>query len=343
LSTDRQQPAAVGAGSPATPGAPPPPATSLSSHARAWIARYGVLIIFVATFATFSLLKPDSFFTVVTMKAILRDSIPLMIIALGVTVVLVMNEFDLSAAGLISLSATVVIVLISTEFEGINYVLAIVLTLLIGAGLGTFNGLLVSYVRLPSFIITIAMSTVYAGLALLLVDSKSVFEGIDPSYVKIATGTFLGFSNQVFIGLVIVILMHVFMRMTETGRYMYATGGNPEAARLSGVRVQFLKAAGFAIVGLAAAVTAILLTSQAGADNPNTGSGDLLPAYAAAYLGSTMFGRGLFTPLGTALGALYLQVVGTGLLILNFSGPLVQIIQGGILALAVLVSRFART
>jgi ribose transport system permease protein len=341
LSTDRRQLAGIGGGSPATPGAPPE-STSLSSHARTWIARYGVLIVFVATFATFSLLKPDSFFTGVTMKAILRDSIPLMIIALGVTVVLVMNEFDLSAAGLISLSATVVIVLISTEFQGINYILAIILTLLVGAGLGTFNGLMVAYVRLPSFIITIAMSTVYAGLALLLVDSKSVFEGITPSYVKIATGTFLGFSTQVFIGLAIVILMHVFMRMTETGRYMYAIGGNPEAARLSGVRVKFLKAGGFAMVGLAAAVTAILLTSQAGADNPNTGSGDLLPAYAAAYLGSTMFGRGLFTPLGTALGALYLQVVGTGLLILNFSGPLVQIIQGGILAVAVLASRFAR-
>ena len=329
--------------SPAAASAEASKSPSMSSHARTWVARYGVLIIFVATFATFSLLKPDSFFTGVTMKAILRDSIPLMVIALGVTVVLVMNEFDLSAAGLISIAATVVIVLISTEFEGMNYVLAIILTLLMGAGLGTFNGVLVSYVRLPSFIITIAMSTVYAGLALLLVDSKSVFEGIDPSYVKIASGTFLGFSNQVFIGLVIVLLMHVFLRMTETGRYMYATGGNPEAARLSGVRVQLLKTLGFTIVGVAAAITAILLTSQAGADNPNTGSGLLLPAYAAAYLGSTMFGRGLFTPLGTALGALYLQVVGTGLLILNFSGPLVQIIQGGILALAVLVSRFART
>lgn len=84
------------------------------------------------------------------------------------------------------------------------------------------------------------------------------------------------------------------MRMTETGRFMYATGGNPEAARLSGVRVQLLKTIGFTIVGTAAAITAILLTSQAGADNPNTGSG-LLLAYAAAYLGSTMPGRGLFT------------------------------------------------
>jgi ribose transport system permease protein len=314
-----------------------------AANARTWIARYGVLIIFVATFAAFSLLKPDAFFTVVTMKAILRDCVPLLIVSLGVTVVLVMNEFDLSAAGLISLSATLVIILMSSEFEGIDYILAIVLTLIAGAALGAGNGFLVAYIKLPSFIITIAMSTVFVGVSLLLVDSKSVFEGISPGYTKIASGTFLGFSNQVFIGLGAVAIMHVLLRLTEPGRYMYAVGGNPEAAVLSGLRVRLLKLIGFSIVGFAAAITGILLTSQAGAANPNTGSGLLLPAYAAAYLGSTMFGRGLFTPLGTALGALYLQVVGTGLLILNFSGPLVQIVQGGILALAVLVSRFARS
>jgi ribose transport system permease protein len=334
-------PAAGGAAT--APQSSPGPRRSASVSARTWIARYGVLIIFVATFAAFSLLKPGAFFTVVTMKAILRDCVPLLIISLGVTVVLVMNEFDLSAAGLISLCATLVIVLLSTEFEGLNYVLAIVLTLIAGAALGAGNGFMVAYIKLPSFIITIAMSTVFLGLSLLLVESKSVFEGIAPGYVKIASGTFLGFSNQVFIGLVAVLVMHVLLRMTEPGRYMYAVGGNPEAARLSGLRVQLLKLIGFSIVGFAAAITGILLTSQSGAANPNTGTGLLLPAYAAAYLGSTMFGRGLFTPLGTALGALYLQVVGTGLLILNFSGPLVQIIQGGILALAVLVSRFARS
>lgn len=312
------------------------------SHARTWIARYGVIVIFVATFAAFSLLKPDAFFTETTMKAILRDFVPLLILSLGITVILVMNEFDLSVGGLISLCATIVIILLSTEFHGLNYVLAIILTLVIGSAIGAGNGFLVAYVKLPSFVITIAMSTVFTGVALLLVDSKSVFEGISPSYAEIASGTFLGFSNQVFYGLLAVALMHVLLRMTEPGRYMYAVGGNPEAARLSGLRVQLLVMIGFAIVGLCAAITGILLTSQAGAVNPNTGLGLLLPVYAAAFLGSTVFGRGLFTPLGTAIGALYLQVVGTGLLILNFSGPLVQIVQGGILALAVLISRFAR-
>jgi ribose transport system permease protein len=322
-------------GARSSPGAPRRSAAEL-------LARYGVLLAIVATFAAFSLLRPDSFFTALTMKGILRDCAPLLIVSLGVTVVLVMNEYDLSVGGLISLCATLVIVFLSTQYQGMNYLVAIALTLLIGAGIGAVNGVLVAYLRLPSFILTIAAGTVFTGLSLEIVTSQSVFQGIDPAYTRIANGTFLGFSNVVFIAIAVLLIVHVFMRHTEPGRYMYAIGGNPEAARLSGLRVRLLKSIGFAAVGLGAAVAGILLTSQAGASNPNAGVGFLLPAYAAAFLGSSMFRSGLFTPMGTALGALYLQIIGTGLTILNLSGPLVQIIQGGILVAAILVSRAVR-
>ncbi|MDW5596294.1 ABC transporter permease [Conexibacter stalactiti] len=313
-----------------------------AQQVRAVLARYGVLAAMVITFAVFSLLRPDSFFTALTMKGILRDCAPLLIVALGVTVVLVMNEYDLAVGGLISLCATIVVVLLSTQYEGMNYWVAIILTLGIGTALGAGQGVLIAYLRLPSFILTIAMSTVFTGLGLQLVDSQSVFEGIAPGYAEIANGTFLGFSNVVFIGLAVLLIAHVLLRHTEPGRYMYAIGGNREAARLSGLRVRLLLAVGFAIVGLTAAIAGVLMTSQAAAANPNTGVGLLLPAYAAAFLGSSMFRVGVFTPLGTALGALYLQIIGTGLTILSLSGPLVQIIQGGILAAAVLISRLVR-
>lgn len=306
------------------------------------VSRYGVPLAIVATFVVFSALRPDSFFTELTIKGILRDCIPLMIVALGITVVLAMNDYDLSVGGLISLCATTVIVLVSTEWVGMNWVLAIFVTIAFGALLGLGNGILIAYVRLPSFILTIASGTVFAGLALQIVDSQSVYLGIPESFVELGSGTFLGFSNQVFVGLGILVAAHLYMRQTEQGRYMYAIGGNPEAARLAGVRVQRLRATGFALVGAAAAVSGILINSAAGAANPNTGIGLLLPAYAAAFLGSSMFRVGVFTPLGTALGALYLQIVGTGLTILNLAGPIVQMIQGGILIAAVLVSRLTR-
>ena len=306
------------------------------------VARYGVPLAIVATFAVFSLLRPDSFFTALTVKGILRDCVPLMIVALGITAVLAMNDYDLSVGGLISLCATAVVVLMSAEWIGLHWVLAIVLTLAVGGLLGLANGIFVAYVGLPSFILTIASGTVFAGLALEIVDSRSVYLGITASFGQLAGGSFLGFSNQVFIGIGVLLAAHVFLRQTEYGRYMYAIGGNAEAARLAGVRVRRLRAIGFALVGLAAAMSGILINSGAGAANPNTGIGLLLPAYAAAFLGSSMFRVGVFTPLGTALGALYLQIIGTGLTILNLAGPIVQMIQGSILIAAVLVSRLTR-
>jgi ribose transport system permease protein len=321
----------------------PPGVAGRPGRARSVTERYGVLAVIVITFAVFSILKPQAFFTVLTIKGILRDCVPLLIVSLGVTVVMIMNEYDLAVGGLISLTSTIVIVFISTTYVGMPWGVAVLLTLLIGLGLGLAQGVMVAYVRLPSFILTIAMSTVFTGVGLQITASQSVFQGISSTFVSFGSGTALGFSNQVFVGLAVLIIAHVVLRHTEPGRYMYAIGGNPEAARLSGLRVPLLKAAGFAVVGLAAAISAVLLTAQAGTGNPNTGIGLLLPAYAAAFLGSSMFRVGFFTPLGTALGALYLQIIGTGLTILNLSGPVVQIIQGAILVAAILLARLMRS
>ncbi len=307
-----------------------------------FVGRYGVLIVMVVTFAIFSLLRPDAFFTLFMMKSILRDSAPLMVASLGVTFVLVMNDYDISLGGLTALLATCAVLFVSTDHANLGVVGAVLATLLLGGALAFANGLLISYAGLPSFILTIAMGTVFTGIGLQLTGSRSIYGGVPEGYAAIAGGNVFGLSNQVFIGLGVLIVAHLFLRHSEAGRYMYAIGGNAEAARLSGVRVQLLKAVGFGMVGLAAAITAILLTSQANAANPNTGLGLLLPAYAAAFLGSSLFRFGTFTALGTAVAALYLQIIGAGLTILNLSGPLIQIIQGSILVAAIGLARFNR-
>lgn len=330
----------------AVPTEPPSPVPASRrnalSAARLVLARYGVIIAMVLTFIAFSLLRPDSFLTLFMMKAILRDCAPLLIISLGITFVLAMNDYDLSVGGLVALCATTAVVFVSTDYVGLGTWAGVFLALLVGLALGGVTGVLIAYVSLPSFILTIAMGTVFTGVGLHLTGSASIFEGIPDSYSAIAGGVSFGLSNQVYIAIVVLVVAHVFLRHTEPGRYMYAIGGNAEAARLSGVPVRFLKALGYGIVGLLAAVTGVLLTSQAGAANPNTGLGLLLPAYAAAFLGSSMLRLGSFTPVGTALGALFLQIIGSGLTVLNLSGPLVQIIQGAILAIAILLARLNR-
>lgn len=309
---------------------------------KRFLSRYGVILAMVLTFAAFSLIRPDSFFTLFMFRAILRDCAPLLIASLGVTFVLVMNDYDLSIGGLIALLATVSVLLVSTDYVGFSPLLAVLATLAIGAALAFANGALISYVGLPSFILTIAMGTVFTGLGLQLTGSSSIYQGIPESYNAIAGGRVFGLSHQVFIACGALAAAHIFLRHSVAGRYMYAIGGNAEAARLSGVPVRLLKACGFGVVGLAAAITAVLLTSQANAANPNTGLGLLLPAYAAAFLGSSMFRFGTFTAVGTAIGALFLQIIGSGLTILNLSGPFIQIIEGAILAAAISLSRFNR-
>ena len=306
------------------------------------LSRYGVIVAMIATFAVFSILRPDSFFTLFMMKAILRDCAPLLIVSLGITFVLAMNDYDLSVGGLVALCATSSVLLVSSEYANLGPWLGVACVLLLGFGLGAVSGGLIAYAGLPSFILTIAMGTIFTGLGLQLTGSSSVYQGIPEAYTAIAGGRAFGLSNQVYIALAVFVVAHVFLRHTEPGRYMYAIGGNPEAARLSGVPVRFLKALGYAIIGLMASLTGVLLTSQAGAANPNTGLGLLLPAYAAVFLGSSMFKLGSFTAVGTALGALFLQIIGSGLTVLNLSGSLVQIIQGAILAVAILLARLNR-
>ncbi|MFB2582392.1 ABC transporter permease [Herbiconiux sp. P15] len=313
-----------------------------ANRVRTLIARYGVLAAIVLTFITFSVLRPDSFLNSLTLLGILRDCVPLMVLALGITVVMTLGQFDMSVGGLTSLMAVVSVIFVSTTYVGLPVPLAVLLTLVIGALLGLVNGIAVAYVKLSAFIFTIAMSTVFTGIGLQLTNSQSLFTGVPPEYVAIASGSVFGVSNQTFIGLAVLVVLHILMIHTQPGRFMYAIGGNREAARLAGVPVQALLATGFAVAGIAAALSGVLLTSQAGASNPSTGIGLLLPAYAAVFLGSSLSRNALVTPVGTAIGALFLQMIGSGLTLLNLSGPLVSIIQGLILVGAILLSRVAK-
>ena len=164
-------------------------------------ARYGVIGAMIATFVAFSIAKPDSFFTMLTAKAILRDASPLLVVALGATVVLVMNEFDLSMGGLLGFAGTFAVICVSSGHFGLPVWLAVALGILFGALLGLVNGILIAYVGASSFIVTIGMATVFQGADLQVLDQRTIFEGIPASYGRVASGTHLGLANQFFVAL----------------------------------------------------------------------------------------------------------------------------------------------
>jgi ribose transport system permease protein len=175
-----------------------------------------------------------------------------------------------------------------------------------------------------------------------LTDQKTIFSGVAQGYTDIGQNSFLGLNNMVWIAAVIAVILWALLDRTEVGRYMYAIGGNPEAARLAGIRTRFLRLLGFVVVGLAAAVVGVLISSQSGAYSPSAGLSFLLPAFAAAFLGSAVFRPGEFNIPGTVIGVLFLGVIQTGLTMLNLETYVINLVQGGVLISAVLLSRLGQ-
>ncbi|MBN9624331.1 MAG: ABC transporter permease [Actinobacteria bacterium] len=307
---------------------------------EAFLAKYGVVLAFLLTVAVFCIARPHTFATGNNAKSILTVAAPSLVMACGLTVVLVMQDFDLSFGSMIGLADGAAITLMATH--GWNWEIALIIALLLGIAAGAVNGYLISYLGGPSFIITLAMGTVLTGVEFAITSQNTIFSGVPAGYAKIGQGTFLGFSNMIWIAAVIAALLWVMLDRTELGRYMYAIGGNPEAARLAGIRTKFLRLLGFVAVGLAAAVVGILISSQSAAYSPSPGTSYLLPAFAAAFLGSAVFRPGEFNIPGTILGVLFLGVIQTGLTMLNLETYVINLVQGAILISAVLVSRLGQ-
>ena len=207
--------------------------------------------------------------------------------------------------------------------------------------MGVANGFLVAVLGGNSFIMTLGMATILTGVEYAFTSQAVVFQGVPPQYVEIGAGEWLGISHQIWIALVVAVVLWVMLDATEPGRFMYAIGGNPEAARLSGIRTRTLRIVGFVIVALAATVVGILISSAGGGYTPNPGQYLLLPAYAGAFLGAACFRPGEFNIPGTVVGVLFLGTIATGLTLLNLQTYLINLVQGAILVVAVLLSTVA--
>jgi ribose transport system permease protein len=326
----------------AASGAPGPAARAktgaLPPWARTMLSRYGLLLAFAVTIVVFGIIEPDSFLTIQNLKSILTSAAPLLIVAAGLTVVLVMADFDLSIGAMIGLGGATAVVLMSKA--DVAWPLAIVVALLVGVAAGAVNGYLIAYLGGSSFIITLAMTTVLIGVEFLLTDQETIFSGIAQGYADIGQSRpLLDLNTQVYVAAVVSLLIWLLLEKSEIGRYMYAIGGNPEASRLAGVRIREIRLLGFIIVAVCAAIAGILLTSLAASSTPTQGSSYLLPAFAAVFLGSAVFRPGEFNLLGTVVGVLFLGTIQTGLTMADMETAAINIVEGAILITAILVSR----
>jgi ribose transport system permease protein len=302
-------------------------------------ARFGLIAALIMIIVVFGLLKPAQFLTIANLKTTVALAAPLLVLAIGLTVPLSMGEFDLSIANSAQLSGAVICSLISVV--GLNWGLAIAVDAAGAIIVGGLIGFVIVRSSVNAFIVTLGAGTFMAGIEFGIAHGATIFTGIPPAYIKIGTGNFLGIPIPTIVALVFAGIIWVVMERTVAGRRMRAIGGNSEAARLSGVRVDQLRAVGFIVSALAGVVTAVLFTAASSSYYPNALTAELLPAYAACFLGTTVFRANLFEVTGTLVGVAFLATIQDGLIMTGVSSWLAQVVQGTLLVVAVVGSKAA--
>ena len=256
------------------------------------------------------------------------------IIAFGMTLVILIKGIDLSVGSIASVSGVVIALLILNM--KVPLPLAVLLTLVAGFLTGAANGALISMLRVPPFIATLASMAIFRGLAFILTDGKAKFVNADT--FKFLGNGFIGpVPAAVILILILLVFFHFLLAKTVFGRRLYFLGGNEEAARLAGINPIKLRFLVFSIAGACSAMGGILLASRLGSGSPNVGVGYEMDAIAATIVGGTSFSGGKGTIVGTFIGALIMGVISNGMNLLGISPYMQYVAKGSIILLAVII------
>ena len=314
-----------------------------------FIRRYGTLIGFVVILVFFSLMLPNTFPTARNWLNITQQVSMLMVVAAGMTIVMVMGDFDLSVGSAASLAGIVAALMMAT---GMPIWLAVAAALLAGVVGGVFNGIMVSLVGILPFIATLATMTMFSGIAFVMSGGRTISgRAIPAEFGNFARGGLslgewggvaISLPNLSILALVAVIAVWVLLEQTTFGRRLYAIGGNIEAAHLSGIAVKRLRVIAFALTGFAAAAGGLMYASRVASANPVQGSGLMLNAIAAVFLGTTLSRHGEPRILGTVVGVLVLGVLDNGLTQMSVDSYIRQVLVGGLILLAVAASSLSQ-
>ena len=298
------------------------------------------LYIFVVMFIIFSLWVPDTFLKWDTWKALLDSQAVTAILAIGLVIAISAGAFDLAIGAELGLGSILVSWFLVEK--GFGIVPAIVLTLLGGALVGLGNGLLVTKVKIDSFIATLGMSSILLALIAWISSSRQIL-GLPESFQKIGVTEVFGLTLPVYMTLAVGLIVWYVLERTPLGRRVYATGGNIEAARLAGVRVSLVLVGALMACATIAALAGLLLSAGLATGDPTIGPAYLLPAFSATFLGSTQFRGGRFNVWGTIVAVI---VLATGVKGLQLAGAPIWIpdlFNGVALLLAVGLAKWEKT
>ncbi|PRP70481.1 ribose ABC transporter permease [Chromobacterium amazonense] len=308
----------------------------MTPQQKANLQRLGPFIALVLVAVGLSVMSPD-FLTVNNLLNVMRQVSINALIAFGMTLVILLGGIDLSVGSILALSSVLTATLLRA---GVDPMLATLLGILAGAAMGLFNGLVISKGKVAPFIATLASMTILRGLALVF-SNGSPITGFDSELFSMLGGGYVAGLVPVPVVWMLILFAGFWFLLKKTvfGRHLYATGGNEEAARLSGVKVDRVKLWVYTTSGAMAAMAGVVLTSRLNSAQPTAGTGYELDAIAAVVLGGTSLSGGRGWIFGTLIGALLIGVLNNGLNLLGVSSFYQQVIKGAVILLAVLLDR----
>lgn len=303
------------------------------SKAAVLLKKYGMLLILIGLVALMTALEPN-FINSNNILNIVRQMAVIGIVAIGVTFVIITSGIDLSSGSVIALTS--VIVAAFAQEGTYPLIVAVLVAIAIGAGTGLFNGFLITKGNIAPFIVTLGMMTAARGLALLYSGGRPI-GGLSDSFLFLGQGMIAGIPVPIIIFAIIGIFSYVLLNKTKFGKYVYAIGGNEQAAMIAGVNVTKVKILVYTLNGLLVGIAGLILTARIASGQPTAGTMYELDAIAATVIGGTSLTGGIGTIGGTIIGALIIGVMNNGLDLMNVSSYWQQILKGVIITVAVYV------
>lgn len=303
-----------------------------------WLRR-GTVFIILLTLVVFFSLASDRFLQSRNLVNILVQNAPVIVMAVGMTMAMLVGGIDLSVGSVAALAGAISAGLIVRD--GLPVYTSMLIGLVVGLAIGLLNGVLVVYGKLPPFVATLATMGIARGLTLVYTEGRPI-SGMGDTYTFWGSGVVAEVPVPVIVWLVIVTLAYLLLTQTRFGLHIYAIGGGEETARLAGVAVNRVKLLTYGISGLLAGLAGLLLTARLWSAQPQVAVGFELNAIAAAVLGGVSLFGGVGSVLGAVVGALIVGVLGNGMNLLRVASYPQQVIQGIVLVLAVAVDMYTK-
>jgi ribose transport system permease protein len=294
--------------------------------------RFSGLYVWAVLILIFALWVPNLFLTATNFRIIAGSQAITAMVALGLIVPVACGAFDLSIGGTLGMGVCIVVWF---QANGHGFILGIFAALAFGLLVGLVNAFIVVVLHVDSFIATLGTGSILSAGTTWVTGGFQVANGISPHFTAIGQKQILGLPLPVYYMVILAIILWWLLEYTPAGRYLYSVGGNPQAARLAGIRVGRITTGAFVVCGVVAAFAGVMLAAELGSSSPDVGVPYLLPAFSAVFLGATQILPGRVNVLGTLIAIFLLATGVKGLQLAGAPGYINDLFNGFALIIAV--------